>query len=319
MVRLLTTEEKKRVRQVLAGEQPPEILETPEELHQLAWHWNWDDGVEVPVWIIQQPHCDRGTAALIYWYATPGWHRQFANRDEVIAHRADVAVYDLLTEIEVKCASRFYTYQDISFDPHNDNGYDWTHEYRDGGWEQSIPEMMLHPTPGDTATREDLHDIIIRSLTQVEQAVLDDHIVQAFNLLQHRDPSLTRDSEPEKIIDGIVQEVDTYRTTLSFTDQINRSEPICDLGWVWADQLTRSYGWRWQCWEANGEEAHLAVFSPNNLYVSFPPNIVVSTVNSHRVPNRIRDVFDLLGSVTDTRQLQEAYAHGEVMLNPYVL
>jgi hypothetical protein len=38
---------------------------TPDDWHEIALHWNWDQGVEVLNWITSQPTCDRATAMII--------------------------------------------------------------------------------------------------------------------------------------------------------------------------------------------------------------------------------------------------------------
>src|SRR5690349_14309970 len=58
-------------------------ITSPEELHQLAWNYNWDDGIEIPFWVIRQSFCDRGTALLLYWRASPRWFYQYSSRNEV--------------------------------------------------------------------------------------------------------------------------------------------------------------------------------------------------------------------------------------------
>jgi hypothetical protein len=35
---------------------------------------NWDNAVPVLKWIVSQPHCDRANAAMIFWFAGPGFH-----------------------------------------------------------------------------------------------------------------------------------------------------------------------------------------------------------------------------------------------------
>jgi len=61
---------------------------SPEEWHQVACNWNWDDGADELRWIIQQPTCDRGTALLVYWHGGPRYYAQYATRDEVPSMRA---------------------------------------------------------------------------------------------------------------------------------------------------------------------------------------------------------------------------------------
>jgi hypothetical protein len=44
---------------------------SPREWHGVADSWNWDQGSEIPLWIIRQQDCDAGTAATIFWRCAP--------------------------------------------------------------------------------------------------------------------------------------------------------------------------------------------------------------------------------------------------------
>ncbi|HMA36315.1 MAG TPA: DUF4274 domain-containing protein [Chloroflexia bacterium] len=126
-------------------------LTTPEELHQLAWNYNWDDGEQVPAWIIRQSFCDRGTALLLYWRTSPRWYYQYASRDEISKYA--VGSYDLLKEIEARYVSGYYTQQNIRFDPTDDEGSDYTKDYTELTAKQSIPTIMNQPSPGRVLER----------------------------------------------------------------------------------------------------------------------------------------------------------------------
>ncbi len=50
----------------------PELLEeetSGEELHRYMEEYNWDDGLEVPYFIMQHPNCELATALLMFWLA----------------------------------------------------------------------------------------------------------------------------------------------------------------------------------------------------------------------------------------------------------
>src|SRR5215207_4128317 len=80
-------------------------LNTPEKLHDFATHYNWDDGFEVPKWIINNPLCDRGTALMMYWHANPQYFCKYATRNEVPSMGWNLQHYDLIREIEEKYLS----------------------------------------------------------------------------------------------------------------------------------------------------------------------------------------------------------------------
>ena len=42
----LTQDQYDRIWEVVIGKQPVASLQTPDELHQFAWNYNWDNGLE---------------------------------------------------------------------------------------------------------------------------------------------------------------------------------------------------------------------------------------------------------------------------------
>jgi len=48
----------------------------------------------------------------------------------------------------------FIPMQNISFDPTNDNGYNWTNDYNDMELKQEIPAEMKIASPGSVPIRE---------------------------------------------------------------------------------------------------------------------------------------------------------------------
>ncbi|QVM93851.1 DUF4274 domain-containing protein [Pseudomonas entomophila] len=61
-------------------------LQSKEELHYVASHLNWDDGLIAPRAILAHPLCDAGTALLLYWYGQGWWHSgaDDAQKDDAI-------------------------------------------------------------------------------------------------------------------------------------------------------------------------------------------------------------------------------------------
>jgi hypothetical protein len=130
---------------------------SPEEWHQVAWSWNWDNSNEELLWIIRQPTCDRGTTLLVYWYGTPRYFAQYATRDDVPAY--ELEDYDMEMEIERRYLTGAYTRQEIAFDPHDDygateQGYDWTLDYADLPNRRPLPEPMEVASPGHLLGRD---------------------------------------------------------------------------------------------------------------------------------------------------------------------
>jgi hypothetical protein len=137
------------VQLVLYGYEKVSSLQTSEELHLLAWNYNWDnsDAVEVMRHIINHPLCDQGTALLIYWYAGPCY--VYARPDETArSDTADHALYALVEEIERNYLAAKFRYQSIRFDPQYDDGIDWTQDCTHARLRRRIPEAMFSASPG---------------------------------------------------------------------------------------------------------------------------------------------------------------------------
>ncbi|WP_298521073.1 DUF4274 domain-containing protein [uncultured Kordia sp.] len=97
------------------------VPSTTEEIHQLAKHYNWDNGSKFLKWAIKQPNCDKGTALLIYWLGSPEWYSQFASKKEVDSWAQDG--YALLAAIEKRMKKddfKTYNYK-FNLDKHLDN------------------------------------------------------------------------------------------------------------------------------------------------------------------------------------------------------
>ena len=43
----------------------------PPEWHGVAAHWNWDNGIEPLLWVLDQEDCDQGTALSVFWACDP--------------------------------------------------------------------------------------------------------------------------------------------------------------------------------------------------------------------------------------------------------
>jgi len=122
----------------------PSVLQDPVELHALAFSWNWDAGFEPLFGIIRHPLCDRGTALLVYWYASPVWVYQAYADESEIAGAYERQRYRLIKEIEEKYTAGFYRNQRFRFDPNTD----WSEPYRGEVLKQPIPPLLREPSPG---------------------------------------------------------------------------------------------------------------------------------------------------------------------------
>ncbi|MBC7876655.1 MAG: DUF4274 domain-containing protein [Anaerolineales bacterium] len=131
-----------------------QILNTSEKLNEFAAHYNWDDGFEVPVWIINNPQCDRGTALMMYWRAEPQYFCKYATCDDIPNSGWQISHYDFIREVEEKYINGFYKFQEILFNPRYDmssgmEGYDWTQEDNEIPQHRKIPAEMFEPSIQD--------------------------------------------------------------------------------------------------------------------------------------------------------------------------
>jgi len=73
-------------------------LTRAEQLFQKAYEHNWDSGVAPLQRMLAKPECDKATALLIYWHASPGYYNRYRSLDEVPAHERPVV--ELIRRIE---------------------------------------------------------------------------------------------------------------------------------------------------------------------------------------------------------------------------
>jgi len=131
-------------------------LTCPEELHQLATNYNWDDGAQVMEWVIDSPLCDKGTALLIYWQLDVGYYQKYSNQDEANKiRRGEVLVnhnYKLLRSIQEKYLMDHFLLEKIRFDPCNYRGSDLIEERgpdEEDPIKWQIPDVMKEATEGE--------------------------------------------------------------------------------------------------------------------------------------------------------------------------
>jgi len=112
----------------------------PAEWHGLAETWGWGDGVEAPLrWIIQQPDCDRGTAATIFWLSEPSY---YLNQGDDYEHPTK----SMALEIIERWRAGLYKSGKFDF------GGDYMDEHRDGWIKKfDIPESLADPIEGTEA------------------------------------------------------------------------------------------------------------------------------------------------------------------------
>lgn len=144
----LTSEQYDRVMRVLYENQPVETLQSPEELHQFAWSYNWDDGLEALRRLVNHPLCDKGTALLIYWRAGPGFLYQYVTVDEIPDDYLFKDEYEFVSALEQKYLLNGFASAAIAFDPKKDEGTNWTKEYQETSRNRPIPDEMYQRVTG---------------------------------------------------------------------------------------------------------------------------------------------------------------------------
>jgi len=134
-----------------SGATEPEGM-TPFELHDYVQTIRGRDAEQRLLDVVRLPHCDLGTALLVYWTSSPHYYLRYATRSEVQEYEAPG--WDLLATIEQRVAKEDFTSKRIWFDPRNDKqtrsvrGVDWTQDGRivRVRHAREIPEWMMVPS-----------------------------------------------------------------------------------------------------------------------------------------------------------------------------
>jgi hypothetical protein len=110
------------------------------------------DAEKVLLDVVSQPHCDRGTALLVYWASSPHYYLRYASRDELEPY--EQPGWDLLRAIEQREAGEGFPTDQIWFDPRNDKqvrsvtGFDFTRDPTrvPASRKRSIPAPLCRPS-----------------------------------------------------------------------------------------------------------------------------------------------------------------------------
>lgn len=91
-------------------------LQTPQELAYLAERHNWDNGVQLMLWIAQSPLCSRATAAEIFWLSQPQEYQQYKlGQKPKSSEKAQV--FTLIQTVLQRFPQDYAAAQDLNFDP----------------------------------------------------------------------------------------------------------------------------------------------------------------------------------------------------------
>jgi Domain of unknown function (DUF4274) len=121
-----------------------DTITDPVEYHYIASIFNWDAGIELLSWIINNPICDAGTAKMIFWRSQPSYYTIFSSVEEAEHHSE---IFILVRSIIENFQNRFYMNQNIFYDPNADPSAEET-AYQDPEAEWEIPDFMKESSPG---------------------------------------------------------------------------------------------------------------------------------------------------------------------------
>lgn len=95
----------------------------PDEWHQVADQWNWDQGSDPLRWIAEQPDCDAATALVIFWRASPDYFWSGpSTKEEWVASGEyfNADDYDMIRAILERFRGVGYSRQELAYDPLED-------------------------------------------------------------------------------------------------------------------------------------------------------------------------------------------------------
>ena len=147
-------------------------LQTPQELAYLAEQHNWDNGVQLMLWIAQSPLCSRATAAEIFWLSQPQEYQQY-KMGQKLKSAEKAQVFTLIQTVLQRFPQDYVAAEDLHFDPAPmlQNQLD-------------IPAALHEPTAGDPSyvyyTGDDVDHWFPQDWqTQIEQA---SSAIELFNI-----------------------------------------------------------------------------------------------------------------------------------------
>ncbi|MEW9677298.1 DUF4274 domain-containing protein [Lentibacillus sp. L22] len=117
-------------------------IDNPLILHFFAANYNWNNGFNVPMAILENENCDLGTGLLMFHYADG--YRLLENPDEVLNSSSKEwknflsKVYNKLKDLEFKS-------RNISFDP----GLTRVQKFKLKKNKPDIPNIFINSSPGN--------------------------------------------------------------------------------------------------------------------------------------------------------------------------
>ena len=108
-----------------------------EELHYIAENHNWDAGITVLEWILENKLCSESTALMIFWRAQPYDYLKY-KLNQKPPKNDYVDIFNLIKTIMEKYKNGFYKKPSIKYNPKDDMPEN-----------ENIPAIMLNETNGE--------------------------------------------------------------------------------------------------------------------------------------------------------------------------
>lgn len=279
---VFTNQSRMRVNDALQGKASFTEL-SPVEWHQFVHNYNHDAGLEPLYFIANSPHCDMGTALLIYWHLNPEFYYRLAEYE-----RSNVEDYRLIKLLEENFYNCFYRTSIFAFDPLD--GYLSVEGYTLG-----IPPIMIHKTQGTLFPKLDVEPAFLRLPNNLELQMIQEKIDVSIAMLNAFDPAIKL-SGTKVILQQMICCLEYWK------DHKFGVIDLESLSYLWLDRLCCDYGWKWTVWEwGNGNRP--GVSSPSFGLTCGADMIIRHIVNGFQSPNIIFDLFELLDGVEYARDL----------------
>lgn len=302
----LSAASKQKVQKCLNGEVSITLLNRPQEWHYFAWRYNWDDGIEPLLWIVNQSLCDKGTALLIYWRGQPQ-NIQLLNTYENDEARGYHALYiNLIEKIEERFRKDDFINKRISFNPQDDYGQNWV---RDLLSTTHIPDSMFQPSPGQPVSPPK-QQAGIRNASVTERRILQRNIQKGTAQL-----ALTEEvTTSENILNAIITAIQTRSANLTQTAWVSYNDPILDLQWPWGEQVCTMTNWTWAVEDKLGD-LRFFILSPDGSYCIHPNHVLAHIVNVPAFASWISELPKQIRNIQQLEDIREAQIYGWITRN----
>jgi hypothetical protein len=113
-------------------------LTTAEELHYIAENHNWDNGITVLEWIIENNLCSEATALMVFWRAQPYDYIKFSYNVKSLKlyDNVNIDIFNLIRKILKNYTQGFYRKSSIKYNPKEEIS-------------EAVPEIMFQGTNGE--------------------------------------------------------------------------------------------------------------------------------------------------------------------------